>query len=171
MDKVTIRTKALTKALFSLSAAGCEEVAILVVPNALRIESTVGDTPYLQHVWSVEAEKVESEVGKGEKLSEEEIKLIDKGKCPKCKKQLFQGEKEGLAYEVYCEAGHTFWIPPPPFLPEYILPVKEKPEEKEEAAAPPEEPPEEEAPPEEPEVKEEAPPAEKPKDEKAEEKE
>lgn len=122
MDKVTVRTRALSQALFSLAAAGCDTVEVSVVEHAVKVEGQRDGEALTLHVWSKEAEDTEEAVGKGEALTEEEVKLIDTGKCPKCPEhgQLYKGPKELLAVNVSCDAGHRFWIPPLPLLPEYL---------------------------------------------------
>ena len=139
MDKVTVRTKALSQALFSLATAGYDTVEVSVVEHAVKVEGIRDDERLILHIWSKEAEETEASVGKGEKLTEEEQKLLDEGKCPKCPEHppLYKGEKEALALLVSCGKEHLFWVPPLPFLPEYLgqhkegLPedVKEKAEE------------------------------------------
>lgn len=141
MDKVTVKLKSVSKALFNISMLGVEEVDISVVKNALKVEA--GDKVF--HVWSSAAEDTEAQVGKGEKLTEEEIKVLDTGKCPKCGKPLFVDHKQGLAQVVSCNEGHTYWVPPPPFNPEYIGTVAKLEEAAEAPEVPP--PPEEETPP------------------------
>ena len=122
MDKIVVRTRALSQALFSLATAGCDTVEVSVVEHAVKVEGIRDDDRLTLHIWSKEAEETEAGVGKGEKLIEEEIKLIDQGKCPKCEKheQLYKGPREGLAIYVSCDAGHLFWVPPLPLLPEYL---------------------------------------------------
>ena len=122
MDKVIVRTRALSQALFSLATAGCEAVEISVVEHAVKVEGIRDDERLTLHIWSKEAEDTEARVGKGERLTQEEQKLIDKGKCPKCPThgQLYKGPKEGLAINVSCDEGHLFWIPPLPLVPEYL---------------------------------------------------
>ena len=118
---VIVRTKALSQALFSLAASGCDTVGVSVVGHAVKVEGiSEGEEPIALHVWSKEAEEVEEEVGKGRKLTEEEVKLLDVGKCPVCKEQLYKGPRGGLAMNVACNAGHTFWVAPLPFEPEYL---------------------------------------------------
>jgi len=124
MDKVIVRTKALSAVLFSLATAGCDTVEVSAVGHAIKVEGKrVGEDERITlHVWSKEAEDTEGQVGKGEALTEEEVQLLDQGKCPKCPEhgQLYKGPKSGLAIGVSCDAAHLFWIPPPPFLPEYL---------------------------------------------------
>ena len=133
MDKVTVRTKRLSQALFSLATAGCDTVEVSVVEHAVKVEGIRDDERLTLHVWSKEAEDTAEAVGKGEALTEEEIKLLDTGKCPKCPEhgQLYAGAKKDLAILVSCDAGHLFWIPKLPLLPEYLGQPKE--EEKKEA--------------------------------------
>lgn len=129
MDKVTVRTKALSQALFSLVAAGCDTVEVSVVEHAVKVEGILGDERLTLHIWSKEAEDTEANVGKGERqLTEEEIELLDAGKCPICedRKQLSKGPKEALAINVSCDAGHLFWVPVKPFVPEYLGQPKEE---------------------------------------------
>jgi len=134
MDKVMVRTRALSQALFSLAATGCDTVEVSVVGHAVKLGGVRWgeDEVVTLHVWSKEAEDTEAQVGKGEALTEEECEMLDTGKCPKCPDhgQLYKGPKEGealtteaqvgsgLAILVSCNAGHTFWIPPLPLLPE-----------------------------------------------------
>lgn len=123
MDKVEVRTKGLSQALFSLATAGCSTIEVSVVDHAVKIEGIRADGTMLTlHIWSKEAEDTEAMVGKGEKLTEEEQEYLDKGKCPKCEDhgQTYKESKEGLAINVSCDAGHHFWIPPLPLLPEYL---------------------------------------------------
>lgn len=124
MDKVVVRTKALSQALFSLATAGCDTVEVSVVEHAVKVEGIQeGDERVKLHVWSKEAEDTEASVGKGERqLTEEEIELLEAGKCPICEdhKQLSKGPKEALAINVSCDAGHLFWVPVKPFVPEYL---------------------------------------------------
>ncbi len=56
-----------------------------------------------------------------EKLTEKESKILREGKCPDCGKQLYKGPRGGLAINVQCENGHTFWVAPL-FTPERITP-------------------------------------------------
>ena len=134
MDKVVVRTKALSQALFSLVVAGCETVEVSVVAHAVKVEGIKDDERVVLHVWSKDAEDTEASVGKGEQLTEEEIKLLDAGKCPKCQEQLAKGPKEGLAINVSCDNGHLFWVPVQPFIPEYRgQPIVEEEEAKAEA--------------------------------------
>lgn len=127
MDKVIVRTKALSQALFSLAAAGCDTIEVSVVEHAVKVEGIRDDERVTLHVWSREAEDTEARVGKGEKLTEEEVRLIDQGKCPKCEdhRQLYKGPRGGLALNISCDAGHLFWVPPLPFMPEYLGQHKE----------------------------------------------
>lgn len=122
MDKVIVRTRGLSQALFSLATAGCDTVEVSVVEHAIKVEGIRDDERLTLHLWSKEAEDTAASVGKGEKLTEEEIKLLDQGKCPKCPDhgQLYAGAKKDLAINVSCDAGHLFWIPKPPLLPEYL---------------------------------------------------
>ena len=121
MDKVEVRTKALSQALFSLAVAGCETAEISVVAHAVKVEGIKEDGTVLTlHVWSKDAEDTEASVGTGEELTEEGIVLLDTGKCPECQEQLHKGLKVGLAIIVSCDAGHLFWVPPKPFTPEYL---------------------------------------------------
>lgn len=136
MNKVGLRTMGLAQALTSLGMAGCKEVTISLVPNAVKMEGTKEDGEVLTlHVWSKEAEETAGDVGKGRKLEEEECKWLDKGKCPICEdhKQLFKRQKSGLAINVSCDEGHLFWVPPPPLEPEYLGRQEEVKEEVEEA--------------------------------------
>lgn len=131
MDKVVVRTRALSQALFSLATAGCDTVEVSVVEHAVKVEGIIeGDERVKLHVWSKEAEDTEASVGKGERqLTEEEVELLEAGKCPLCEghKQLSKGPKEALAINVSCDAGHCFWVPVKPFVPEYLgMPVKEE---------------------------------------------
>ena len=123
MDKVEVRAKALSQALFSLANAGCEVVEVSVVVHAVKLEGKqeISGNSFILHVWSKEAEETEEEVGKGEKLTEEEVRMVEDGKCPKCKEHLtlYKGPRVGLAINVSCDAGHIFWIPPFPWVPEY----------------------------------------------------
>jgi len=123
VDKVIVRTRALSQALFSLATAGCDIIGVSIVEHAVKVEGVRGEEGELLtlHVWSREAEDTEAEVGKGQALTEDEIKLLDQGKCPKCNDapQLYKGLLDGLALIVSCSAGHSFWVPPLPFLPEY----------------------------------------------------
>jgi len=136
MDKVIVRLKGMSQALFSLATAGCETVEISVVEHAVKVEGIRGDERLTLHIWSTEAEETEAGVGKGERqLTEEEIELLDAGKCPICEAhgQLSKGPKAGLAVNVSCDAGHLFWVPVKPFVPEYLgMPALEA-EEKEKA--------------------------------------
>lgn len=126
-----MRTRALSRALFSLATAGYDTVEVSVVEHAVKVEGQRNGEMLTLHVWSKEAEDTEAGIGKGEALAEEEVKLLDQGKCPKCPEheQLFKGPKEGLAVNVSCYAGHLFWIPPLPLLPEYLGQHTEVPEE------------------------------------------
>jgi len=135
MDKVLVRTKALSTALFSLATAGYDAVEVSVVEHAVKVEGQGDGEVLTLHVWSKEAEDTEAQVGKGEALTEEECKLLDQGKCCKCPKapQLYKGPKDGLAVLVSCDAGHLFWIPPLPLLPEYHGQYVEGQEEAQEA--------------------------------------
>lgn len=138
MDKVVVRTRALSQALFSLATAGCDTVEVSVVEHAVKIEGQRDGEVLTLHVWSKEAEDTAQAVGKGEALTEEEIKLLDQGKCPKCPDhgQLYKGPKEEeLAVNVSCDAGHRFWIPKLPLLPEYLGQHKEGEEEMQEEIA------------------------------------
>ena len=120
MDKIVVRTKALSQALFSLAVAGCETVEVSAVAHAVRVEGAKeGGDLLVLHVWSKDAEDTEASVGEGEQLTEEGVKLLDAGKCPKCQEQLTKGPKEGLAINVSCSNGHLFWVPVQPFIPEY----------------------------------------------------
>jgi hypothetical protein len=146
MDKVSVKAATLSKAIYNLAVAGCEAVDISLVAHAVRIEGiTPDDVHYIQHVWSREAEETEDALGKGEPLTEDEVKIIDQGKCPKCAdhSQLFKkADKIGLALQVYCASGHTFLIPPMPFTKEYIGQIIEgEPKEPVPAAEEPEEAP------------------------------
>lgn len=131
MNKVIVRTRTLSQALFSLATAGCDTVEISVVEHAVKVEGQRDGETLTLHVWSREAEETEAQVGKGEALAEEEQGWLDKGKCPKCSDhgQTYKGPREGLAILVACDAGHTFWIPPLPLLPEYHGQHKEEPPE------------------------------------------
>lgn len=130
MDRVTVRTKALSQALFSLAVAGCETIEVSVVAHALKVEGIKGEETLILHVWSKDAEDTEASVGIGEPLTEAEVDALDKGECPKCQKQLRKGPKAGLAINVSCDDGHCFWVPPAPFTPEYLgQPAKEVEEE------------------------------------------
>lgn len=123
MDKVIVRTRKLSQALFSLAAAGCDTTEVSVVHQAIKVEGIRGDDERVTlHIWSKEAEDTEDMIGKGERLTEEEHGFFDKGKCPKCADhgQLYKGEKIGLAIEVTCKVGHIFMAPPLPWLPEYL---------------------------------------------------
>lgn len=124
MDKVTVRILGLSQALSSLGIAGCKEVMISLVPNALKVEGIDQDGKIMVlHVWSKEAEDTAAAIGAGEReLTVEEAKYFEAGKCPLCKEhgQLYKGPKTGLAYNISCEAGHTFWAPPFPWVPEYL---------------------------------------------------
>lgn len=122
MDKVVVKTRGLSQALFSLAAAGCDTVEISVVEHAIKVEGIRDDERITLHVWSKEAEDTAASVGKGEKLTEEEQKLLDKGMCPKCEGSpvLYKGPKTDLAMLVSCDAGHLFWVPKLPLLPEYL---------------------------------------------------
>ena len=122
MDKVIVRLKGMSQALFSLATAGCETVEISVVEHAVKVEGIRGDERLTLHIWSTEAEETEASVGKGRQLTEEEIELLDAGKCPICEEhgQLSKGPKEALAVNVSCDAGHLFWVPVKPFVPEYL---------------------------------------------------
>jgi len=140
MEKVVVRTKALSQTLFSLVAAGCDTVEVSIVSHAVKVEGIQEDESRLMlHVWSKEAEDTEACIGKGERvLTEEEIRYLDEGKCPICEdhRPLYKGPKGGLAINVSCDAGHLFWVPIPPWLPEYLGQHKaeeEVPEEVEEA--------------------------------------
>jgi len=127
MDKITVRTRVLSQALFSLAVAGCDTVEVSVVEHAVKVEGIRDNERLTLHIWSKEAEETEASVGKGEKLVEEEIRLLDQGKCPKCPDhgQLYKGPKKELAVNVSCDAGHLFWVPPLPLLPEYLGQPKE----------------------------------------------
>ena len=123
MEKVIVRLKGMSQALFSLATAGCETVEISVVEHAVKVEGIRNGERVTLHVWSTEAEETEAGVGKGEReLTEEEIGLLDAGKCPICEEhgQLSKGPKAGLAVNVSCDAGHLFWVPVKPFVPEYL---------------------------------------------------
>lgn len=128
MDKVIVKTGGLSQALFSLATAGCDTVEVSVVEHAVKVEGIRDDERLTLHVWSKEAEDTAEAVGKGEKLTEEEIKLLDKGKCPKCPDhgKLYARDKQDLAINVSCDAGHLFWIPKLPLLPEYLGQHKEE---------------------------------------------
>jgi len=56
-----------------------------------------------------------------EKLTPEETAILDSGECPDCGGQLYKGPRGGLAMNVRCDKGHTFWIAGP-FTPERITP-------------------------------------------------
>lgn len=122
MDKIVVRTQALGQALTSLYMAGCQDVEISLVPNAIKVEGVKeGGEVLTLHVWSKDAEATAEAVGKGKKLTEEDCKALDLGICPICeeREQLRKGPKAGLAIMVSCDKGHLFWVPPPPFEPEY----------------------------------------------------
>lgn len=57
-----------------------------------------------------------------DKLTLEETAILDTGKCPDCDGQLYKGPRGGLAMNVACDKGHTFWVAPLPFTPERITP-------------------------------------------------
>jgi len=121
MDKVIVRTRALSAALFSLATAGCDTVEVSVVGHAVSIEGQRDGEALTLHVWSKEAEDMEESVGKGEVLTEEEHQWLDKGKCPKCSDhgQTYKEAKDGLAIYASCSKGHRFWVPQLPLMPEY----------------------------------------------------
>ena len=128
MSKVIVRTKALSQTLYGLAVAGCDTVEVSAVTHAVKVEGIREDErlPAL-HVWSTAAEETEAAVGKGERtLTKEEIILLDEGKCPICEEhyQLFKGPWQGLAIIISCDAGHLFWVPPPPYVPEYLGQLK-----------------------------------------------
>lgn len=55
----------------------------------------------------------------GDKLTLEEAEKLDAGICPDCGGQLYRGPRGGLALNVKCDKGHTFWVAPP-FTPERL---------------------------------------------------
>ncbi len=138
MEKVVVTTKRMSQAIFSLTTAGCDTVEISAVANAVRLEG-IGDGDYrvILHVWSKEAEETEAEVGKGEReLTEEEIAQLDIGQCPLCEEHgpLYKTASSGLVVNIACDAGHRFWVPVKPFVPEYLGQGLTKEEEDYEAA-------------------------------------
>lgn len=62
------------------------------------------------------------------KLSEEDNKTLNSGKCPFCGSNHFvEGPSGGMATNIACENGHRFWFAPP-FTAEYqgIIKVERK---------------------------------------------
>lgn len=57
----------------------------------------------------------------GTKLTEEQTQKLYKGECPDCGWPLLKGPRGGVAINVQCAAcGSTFWVAPPPFVPERL---------------------------------------------------
>lgn len=130
MEKVVVRVTSLSQALVDLALAGCKIVEVSVLAHAVKVDGAKEDgTRFPLHVWSKDAEDMEADVGKGErKLTEEEVVFLNRGLCPICEGhgQLYKEEGSGLAIGVSCDVGHTFWIPRPPMLPEYLGQHKEE---------------------------------------------
>ncbi len=139
MEKVVVTTKRMSQAIFSLTKAGCKAVEISVVENAVSLIGICeNEDRVVLHVWSKEAEEVEAEVGKGERqLTEEELELLDAGKCPLCEEHgpLWRTASSGLAVNISCDANHSFWVPVKPLVPEYLGMATEEKAQAEEAAS------------------------------------
>lgn len=57
----------------------------------------------------------------GQKLTPEEIAILEVGKCPDCGEQLYRVARGGLTENVTCEQEHKFQVAPG-FTPERITP-------------------------------------------------
>lgn len=54
MDKVIVRTRALSQALFSLATAGCDTIEVSVVEHAVKVEGIRDDERLPLNIWSKE---------------------------------------------------------------------------------------------------------------------